>query len=90
MVVLQSPEIALNGKAARLAASARIRGQDNLLVTPATLTGTKLTVNYTVGPYGLMEVWILRPEEAKRPWPKTPEEAARWAFDPFAQVWIKR
>jgi hypothetical protein len=49
-------------------------------------------VNYTLDMTGTVrDVWILRPDEiAKQPWPKTPEQARRWAFDPVAQVWQER
>ena len=89
----QTPEIELNGRPARLAPGARIRGTDNMIALPASLTGTFGTVNYTVEPStGLVfEVWILRREEiARQPWPSTPQEAARWAFDPAAQTWTRR
>ena len=89
--VVQAPEVALNGKPARLAAGARITGQDNLLKLSASLTGQKYLVHYTFDTQGLLkEVWILTPEEAaKRPWPTTAAEAQDWLFDPVAQVWSK-
>ena len=91
IVVVQTPEILLNGKGARLAPGAQIRGQDNLLVMSAAITGTKLPINYTIDSYGLVkDVWILRPDEVRKTWPRTPEEATRWAFDPMAQAWVKR
>jgi hypothetical protein len=88
----QTPEIALNGRAARLSAGSRIRGQDNLIVLPASLMGRQLAVHYTLDFNGdVKDVWILTPEElAKRPWPTTPEEAARWAFDPATQTWTRQ
>lgn len=89
--VLQAPEVALNGKPARLSAGARIFGQDNLIKMSASLTGQKLLVHYTVDTQGyLREVWILTAQEAARkPWPTTPNEAQTWAFDPVSQVWAK-
>jgi len=91
LVVVQSPVVTVNGTEARLGAGARIWGPDNLLKTPASLTGAKLAVHYTVDTQGLLEqVWILRPEEAaKTPWPTTVQEARSWGFDPIAQVWVK-
>ena len=91
IVVGEPPEIVLNGQAARLAPGARIRGQDNMVLMSATLSGAKLLVHYTVDTYGLVkDVWILRPEEAAvRPWPATPEQAQTWAFDPTAQTWSR-
>ena len=91
IVVVAPPEITLNGNAARLAPGSRIRGQNNMLVMSGSVVGTKLVVNYTVDDLGLVkDVWVLREDEARKVWPKTREEAARWAFDPVAQVWAKR
>ncbi len=89
--VLQSPEVALNDKPARLAASARIFGPDNLIKVPASVTGAKLVVNYTLDTQGyLRDVWILTPAEAaKKPWPATAAEAQAWRFDVVAQTWTK-
>lgn len=89
--VLQSPEVALNGKPARLAASARIFGADNLIKVPASIAGAKLVVNYTLDTQGFVrEVWILTPgEAAKKPWPSTAAEAQAWRFDAVAQRWTK-
>lgn len=91
IVVVAPPEITLNGKPARLAPGARIRGQDNMLQMSGALAGQKLQVNYTLDTYGLVhDVWVLRPGEARvRPWPRTPEEARQWTFDPVAQTWSK-
>ena len=54
--------------------------------------GQPLAVHYTIDLDGsVKDVWILTAEElAKRPWPTTPEEAARWAFDPLEQTWTRR
>ncbi len=92
MVVIQSPDISLNGKPARLAPGARVRGDNNLLQQPAALSGEKLMVHYTLDPNGLlMDVWVLNVAElANKTWPRTPQEAATWSFDPAAQVWTKR
>ena len=86
-----APEILLNAQPARLSAGARIRDQANLQPRPASLTGAKLLVHYTVDTQGLVqEVWILTPEEAARkPWPVTLQEARSWQFDPVAQTWTK-
>jgi hypothetical protein len=88
----QPPEILLNGTSARLAPGARIRGANNLLQMSGALAGTKLTVNYTVDPGGLvLDVWLLSEQEsARQPWPRTAKEAQTWAFDPVAQVWTPR
>ncbi|WP_298835471.1 hypothetical protein [uncultured Piscinibacter sp.] len=89
--VLQAPEVALNGQPARLSASARIFGPDNLIKMSASLAGQKLLVHYTVDTQGyLRDVWILTAAEAaKKPWPSTVREAQTWAFDPVAQAWAK-
>jgi hypothetical protein len=92
IVVVQPPEIALNGRSARLAPGARIRDPQNLLALSGTLVGQALPVHYTIDPLGLvLEVWILTDaERARQPWPSTPEQAAAWHFDPVAQTWSPR
>ena len=88
--VVATPEALLNGQGVRLAPGVRIRGQNNMLVMSGQAAGQKLTVNYTADTYGLiMEVWILRPEEIAQRWPKTPEEARTWLFEPQTQTWTK-
>jgi hypothetical protein len=91
LVVGAAPEILLNAQPARLSAGARIRDQSNLQPRPASLTGAKLLVHYTVDTQGLVkDVWILTPDEAARkPWPTTLQEAQSWQFDPVAQTWTK-
>lgn len=91
LVVTQHPDVLLNGKTARLAPGSRIKGENNLLVPPAGLTGQKLVVHYTVESSGLiMDVWVLNPAElANKTWPTTPAEAAKWQFIPGNQTWIK-
>jgi hypothetical protein len=86
----QPPEVVLNGQAARLSPGARIRGTDNMLVMSGTLVGRKLVVNFALDTYGLVhEVWLLSPQEAGQPWPRTPQEAAAWSYDPVAHAWVK-
>ena len=90
VVIGEAPEIALNGKPARLAPGARIRDANNMSVVPGALLGGRYLVHYTVDTLGLVkEVWILRPDEAAGRWPKTIEESQKWSFDPAAQVWSK-
>jgi hypothetical protein len=70
LVVVQPPEIRLNGQPARLSPGARIRSTNNMLVLSGSLVNQTLTVNYLLEPHGLVhEVWILTPAEAaeKRP-----------------------
>ncbi len=89
--VLQSPEIALNGQPARLAASARIFGPDNLIKVPASVMGARYVVNYTLDTQGFVhKVWILTDTEAaNKPWPTTFAEAQAWSFDVVSQTWTK-
>ncbi len=91
LVVTQPPEVLLNGEPARLAPGARIRDAENMQVLSGALVGQPLLVHYTVELTGqIHQVWLLRPDEAARkPWPTTPEQAAKWLFDPAAQVWTK-
>lgn len=90
LVVTGAPEVTLNGKAARLSPGSRIHGQNQMLLMSGAITGQKLIVNYTIEQYGLLqEVWVLRAEEIKKLWPKTPTEAASWGFDPIGQTWTK-
>ena len=85
------PELTLNGQPARLAPGARVRDQDNLVRLPATLAGRKAVVNYTPDLEGqLLDIWILTKEEAaKKPWPRTLQEAQTWSFSDDAQAWTK-
>ena len=92
LLVVQPPDVMLNGEPARLAPGARIRGQNNLLQMSGALVGAKLLVHYTPDPEGLLlNVWVLTAEEAARkPWPTTLAQAQRWNFDPAAQSWVRR
>ena len=64
-MVLNTPEILLDGQHERLAPGARIRSAQHMLVMPASITGLNLLVNYTRDAAGLVrEVWILTAEEA--------------------------
>ena len=86
------PAVELNGAPALLAPGARLRGTDNLLVLPTTLTGSSHTVHYTIeDTTGMIkELWILREAERKtKPWPKTVEERQAWSFNPATQTWTK-
>ena len=91
LVVVQSPDITLNGRTARLAPGARIRDENNMLQVSGALAGHRLTVNYTIDTSGLVfEVWILNAEErARRPWPTSHEQAAAWIFDASSQTWSR-
>jgi hypothetical protein len=91
IVVIQPPEIGLNGKAASLAPGSRIRGENNLMLVSGGLIGQRLIVNYTLDMLGqLMDVWILTDDErARRPWPATAGQAAAWTFDASTQTWSR-
>jgi len=91
LVITQFPDALLNGKPARLAPGARVKGDTNLWIAPAGLAGQKLVVHYTVETSGLLQdVWVLNPVElANMPWPTTPAEAASWTFIPGNQTWVK-
>lgn len=65
-MVVNAPEILLDGQAERLSPGARILSANRMLVMPASITGQNLLVNYTRDAAGLVrEVWILTPDEAK-------------------------
>jgi hypothetical protein len=91
LVITQFPDATMNGQAVRLAPGSRIKNDNNLWVPPASLTGQKFVVHYTVESTGLlMDVWVLNAAElANKPWPRTPQEAATWQFNPGNQTWIK-
>lgn len=62
-----APDIVIDGKARRLAPSARIFNQDNLIEMPASLRGSNFVVNYQEDGEGLIvNVWILTKEEASQ------------------------
>ena len=64
--VLQSPDVLLDGQPQRLSPGARIRGPNNLLVLPATLSGQTLPARYLRESHGLIhEVWLLNDAEQR-------------------------
>ncbi len=65
LVVVQPPEVTLDGRPDRLSPGARIRHTNNLLVLSGTVVGQTLPVVYRRDTYGLIhQVWLLTPEEA--------------------------
>jgi hypothetical protein len=65
-MVLNAPEIQLDGQPERLSPGAHIRSAERMLVMPASITGQNLLVNYTRDAAGMVhEVWILSPDEAR-------------------------
>jgi hypothetical protein len=91
LVIVQPPEVRLNGRPARLAPGARIRDQNNLVQLSGSLVNQRFVVNYTRDLSGqLLDVWLLTPaERAKQPWPTSAAEAAAWRFNAAAQTWSK-
>ncbi|MEY4750253.1 MAG: hypothetical protein RIQ60_2467 [Pseudomonadota bacterium] len=88
MLVTTPPEVMLNGAPARLSPGARIRGTSNLIVQSAGLSGARLLVHYTRDNQAqINEVWVLRPDEAQRAWPRTAQEAAALVYDPSSRTW---
>ena len=90
LVVVRPPEATLDGRATRLAPGARIRGANNMVLMSGTVVGTPMLVHYTVDAYGLLkDIWVLRDDEAAKPWPRSADEAQRWRFDPVTQAWAR-
>jgi hypothetical protein len=85
------PFIQINGNVTQMAAAYRVHGYNNLLLMSGQLVGVEGVVDYALDVSGqVYEVWLLTPTEAaKKPWPRTPAEAAAWTFDPIAQAWTK-
>ena len=81
----------LNGNVTQMAAAYRVHGYNNLVLMSGQLIGVEGAVDYALDVNGqVYEVWLLTPAEAaKKPWPRTPAEAAAWTFDPVAQTWTK-
>jgi hypothetical protein len=64
------PSIEMDGKERRLSAGAWIKNKNNTIDMPVSLRGREYTVNYTENMQGEIDrVWILSPEEAKKPAP---------------------
>ncbi|RZI55687.1 MAG: hypothetical protein EOP37_27120 [Rubrivivax sp.] len=91
LIVGVTPDVKLNGKAARLAPGARIRNAVDQVATPGSLYGQKVVVLYTTDISGLlMDIWVLNEVElANKTWPTTPEQASKLVFDQASQVWRK-
>ena len=79
-MVINAPDVELDGHADRLAPGARIRSEQNMLVMAGAIVGQKYLVNYTRDAAGLLrEVWILTPSEAT---------ASRESLNkPFLNIW---
>jgi len=64
------PELIIDGKIRRLAPGARVWNARNLIVLPASLREGGVIVNYTENVQRQIDrVWILNPDEARRPLP---------------------
>lgn len=98
-MVVNPPEIQVDGHSERMAPGGRIRSAQNMLVMPAAVVGQNLLVNYTRDAAGLVsQVWILTPDEAQakrasaeRPlfnfWPFTASQGPRDdGLTPFDQL----
>ncbi len=91
-VVLNFPDVKLNGQTLRMAPGGRIFSDTNLLQQPGSLVGTRYLVNYRREESSglVMDVWILNPAEAANKfWPRTPQEAAHLKFDWESQTWSR-
>lgn len=65
LLVVDAPVIRLDDKDDRMSPGARIRNAQNMLMTPASVVGVPLTVNYTRDVSGLVsQVWVLSEAEA--------------------------
>lgn len=75
MVVVQPPEVRMDGQTMRLSPGARILGTGNTVVLSASLVGQELTVNYVPDMLGQAhQVWILTPAEAAEKRPRLAEQ----------------
>lgn len=82
-MVMNPPEIQLDGQPERFAPGGRIRSTQNMLVMPAAIVGQNLLVNYTRDPAGLVsQVWVLTPDEANAE--RASAERPMFNFWPFA------
>ncbi len=75
--------VALDSKQVRLAPGAQIRGANNLILMPASLTGRSLVKYQLDGEGNLYRAWVLTREEAARPDKFAPERLP-WATSPEA------
>ncbi len=89
----QPPYIRVNGYAAQLMPGARIHGLDNMNKLSGELVTGRFDVNYVLEqgqPGHIIEVWLLRPDEAAmQPWPVSPQQQQAWQFDAAAQTWTR-
>jgi len=75
MVVVQPPEVRMDGRPMRLSPGSRIMGTGNTVVLSASLVGQELTVNYVTDHLGQAhQVWILTPAEAAQKRPRLAEQ----------------
>lgn len=90
IIFTNHPEITLNGKPTRLSPGGRVRDTANMNALPTALAGNRAVVHYTVDQMGFVNnAWVLTREELAKLWPRTPQEAAAWAFDEPSQTWSK-
>lgn len=85
LLVVDAPEIRLDDKADRMSPGVRIRNAQNMLMTPASVIGQPLIVNYTRDVSGLVSlVWILSETEAATT--RTSAEKPFLNFWPFVRT----
>ena len=67
LLVMQPPQVQINGVNLQLSPGARIHGRRNQLVMSAALIGQTVTVRYLRNGFGdITEVWLLTQEEAQQ------------------------
>jgi hypothetical protein len=65
---VQETIVSIDGRKMRLAPGATIRNQQNMIVVPMSLPPEGAVAEYQVDPQGqIARVWLLTPEERKRP-----------------------
>ena len=86
-----APDVVLNGQPHRLSPGTRIQDAQGMGVLPGALIGQKHVVHYTLQPDGqIRDVWLLNAaEQAIKPWPVSPAQAAQWRFDAATQTWSR-
>lgn len=88
--MLNAVEGLFNGLPVRLSPGVLIRDPQGFGVLSGRLVGRLEVVNLTVEATSgtVNQVWLLRPEELARAWPRSVDEARRGRFEPLSQTWI--
>jgi hypothetical protein len=91
LVVTAPPQATLEGREVQLAPGVRIRGENNMLLLSGAVLNQRLTVHYTLDGFNLVkDVWVLRPEELAKRWPRSTQEREELRFDALNQVWVAK